>query len=149
MVSGPLKTLRIVNTQLIFCGAVTMEHDIVRKYTDDRVKISGWSERIQQYPYDCPWSTVGRAAYRTFGYTTKHFIPRTTSQAMGDSVWGSFQQRLQQLTRKKTLGAEVQFCPYITSYRRDYFDPFPTYRELMMTNALQTGRSGGKGGKAH
>uniref|UniRef100_A0A182QV18 Uncharacterized protein n=1 Tax=Anopheles farauti TaxID=69004 RepID=A0A182QV18_9DIPT len=105
-----------------------MEHDIVRKYSDDRVKISGWFDRIQQYPYDCPMSTVGQAAYRTFGYTTKHFIPRTTSQAMGDSVWGHFQQRHKQhLNRKKTHGTEVKFCPYITSYRRDYFDPFPTF----------------------
>ncbi|XP_053672254.1 uncharacterized protein LOC128722605 [Anopheles nili] len=123
-----------------------MEHDIVRKYSDDRVKVSGWSERIQQYPYDCPWSTVGRAAYRTFGYTTKHFFPRTTSQEMGDAVWGHFLKRRRQLARDagKPHGTEVKHCPYITSYRRDYLDPFPAFRKLMMINALQGGNGGRK-----
>ncbi|XP_061517255.1 uncharacterized protein LOC133393950 [Anopheles gambiae] len=123
-----------------------MEHDIVRKYSDDRVKISGWSERIQQYPYDCClWNRVGGgAAYRTFGYTTKHFIPRTTAQAMSDTVWGHFQEQQQQqhqlacIRAKKTNPPEVKRCPYITSYQRDYFDRFPAFRKLMMINALQS-----------
>ncbi|XP_035911210.1 uncharacterized protein LOC118511790 [Anopheles stephensi] len=117
-----------------------MEHDVVRRYSDNRVKISGWAEKIQQYPYDCPWSTVGRAAYRTFGYTTKHFIPRTSTQAMSDTVWGHFQQRqLAQKRAKKPHCSEVKVCPYITSYQHDYFDRFPAFRKLMMINALHSG----------
>uniref|UniRef100_A0A182ME47 Uncharacterized protein n=1 Tax=Anopheles culicifacies TaxID=139723 RepID=A0A182ME47_9DIPT len=109
-----------------------MEHDIVRLYTDDRVKISGWSERVQQYPYDCPSNKPGRAAYKTFGYTTKHFIPRTSAQAMSDTVWGHFQQR--QLVKTHTTqphhSSEVKLCPYITSYQDDYFDRFPAIRKV-------------------
>ncbi|XP_052898344.1 uncharacterized protein LOC128305092 [Anopheles moucheti] len=117
-----------------------MEHDIVRSYSDDRVKISGWSERIQQYPYDCPSNRTGRTAYRTFGFTTKHFIPRTSTQAMNDAVWGHFQQRqLAQNRSKKTHRSVVTLCPYITSYQDDYFDRFPAFRKLMMINALQGG----------
>ncbi|XP_053666066.1 uncharacterized protein LOC128715210 [Anopheles marshallii] len=115
-----------------------MEHDIVRLYSDDRVKISGWSERIQQYPYDFPSNRAGRAAYRTLGYTTKHFIPRTSTQAMSDTVWGQFQQRqLAQNRTKKPLSTVVKLCPYITTYQDDYFDRFPAFRKLMMINALQ------------
>uniref|UniRef100_A0A182S0U1 Uncharacterized protein n=1 Tax=Anopheles funestus TaxID=62324 RepID=A0A182S0U1_ANOFN len=118
-----------------------MEHNIVRLYTNDHVKISGWSERIQQYPYDCPVNKAGQAAYRTFGYTTKHFIPRTSTQAMSDTVWGHFQQRqVAAHNRKmKTHRSEVKLCPYITSYQDDYFDRFPAFRKLMMINALQSG----------
>uniref|UniRef100_A0A182VTE2 Uncharacterized protein n=1 Tax=Anopheles minimus TaxID=112268 RepID=A0A182VTE2_9DIPT len=117
-----------------------MEHKIVRLYTDDRVKISGWSERIQQYPYDCPSNKAGRAAYKTFGYTTKHFIPRTSTQAMNDTVWGHFQQdRFAQIHTKKPHHSEVKLCPCITSYQDDYFDRFPAFRKLMMINALQGG----------
>uniref|UniRef100_A0A182ILW9 Uncharacterized protein n=1 Tax=Anopheles atroparvus TaxID=41427 RepID=A0A182ILW9_ANOAO len=133
-----------------------MEHDIVRKYTDDRVKVSGWSERVQQYPYDCPRSTVGRAAYRTFGYTTKHFLPRTTAQEMGDAVWKRYLEKRQRQQasspgegsrhplatgEKRSTRPEVNQCPYITSYQRDYFDRFPAFRKLMMINAM---RAGGK-----
>ncbi|XP_052863953.1 uncharacterized protein LOC128270583 [Anopheles cruzii] len=93
-----------------------MEHDIIRKYADIRVKISGWDERIQQYPRDCPRSTVGEAAYRTFGYTTKHFIPRTSAQEIGNATCMS--HPLQR--RHKIIRPEVMVCPYITTYQRHY-----------------------------
>ncbi|XP_058120384.1 uncharacterized protein LOC131293009 [Anopheles ziemanni] len=125
-----------------------MEHDIVRKYSDDRVKVSGWSERIQQYPYDCPSSTVGRAVYRTFGYTTKHFLPRTSTQEMGDAVWNRYleKRRRQHASsadeacgRRTSTRPEVNHCPYITSYQSDFVDRFPAFRKLMMINASREG----------
>lgn len=36
-----------------------MDHRIISKYTDVRVKISGWDERVQQFPKDCPCCSVG------------------------------------------------------------------------------------------
>lgn len=85
----------------------------------------------------------GGAAYRTFGYTTKHFIPRTTAQAMSDTVWGHFQEQQQQqhqlacIRAKKTIPPEVKRCPCITSYQRDYFDRFPAFRKVRPPTAIQ------------
>ncbi|ETN61140.1 hypothetical protein AND_007210 [Anopheles darlingi] len=105
-----------------------MEHDIIRKYADIRIKISGWAERIQQYPYDCPDNRPGRAVYRTFGYTTKHFIPRTSAQEIGRGVKWPHYCHHHLNTGRKIIQPEVNFCPYITTYQCHYMNAAPHSR---------------------
>ncbi|KAL9697496.1 hypothetical protein quinque_000937 [Culex quinquefasciatus] len=93
-----------------------MEHGIISKYTDVRVKISGWDERVQQFPKDCPCCSVGRATYRTFGYSNKHFIPKTTTQSMYDDVWGQFCAH----GRRFHPNEHIDFESYRSTYQRDY-----------------------------
>ncbi|XP_035773057.1 uncharacterized protein LOC118456423 [Anopheles albimanus] len=116
-----------------------MEHDIIRKYADIRVKISGWADRVQQYPYDCPDSQPGSAAYRTFGYTTKHFIPWTSAQEIGRGVkWPHGHHHLKPLNiGRKIIQPEVNFCPYITTYQCHYMSaPLDSLAESRSRNPL-------------
>lgn len=98
-----------------------MDHAIISKYTDMRVKISGWDERVQQFPKDCPCCSVGRATYRTFGYTTKHFIPKTTTQAMYEDVWNNACSHQRRASRFDPNGFEI----YRSTYQTDFSNRFP------------------------
>lgn len=95
-----------------------MDHATISKYTDMRVKISGWDERVQQFPKDCPCCSVGRATYRTFGYTTKHFIPKTTTQAMYEDVWNDLCPH-----RRRTRFEDCEV--YRSTYQTDFGNRFP------------------------